>query len=149
MLEILWKNYPKNKICPVTESPQFQDMIRETFRYIFQFSSKTTTDVAAVSSLTLNRQDPGAVTRRSCVVIGKTLPSRKPSPLQEHKFFGCRFLIWRGMQRKMVITAVYLRVRCMSLTWNPWANLTLTLFYLRSKISYRSAKNPYRCSARL
>ena len=50
------------------------------------------------------------------VVIGKTLPSRKPSPLQEHKIFGCRYLIRRGVHRKMVITTVYLRVRCMSLT---------------------------------
>ena len=50
------------------------------------------------------------------VVIGKTLPSRKPSPLPEHKIFGCRYLIRRGVHRKMVITTVYLRVRCMSLT---------------------------------
>ena len=52
----------------------------------------------------------------SGVVIGKTLPSRKPSPLQECKIFGCRYLIRRGVHRKMVITTVYLSVRCMSLT---------------------------------
>ena len=50
------------------------------------------------------------------VVIGKTLPSRKPSPLQEHKVFALRFLIWKGVHRKMVITRMYLRVRCISLT---------------------------------
>ena len=50
------------------------------------------------------------------VVIGKTPPSKKPSPLQEHKMFACRYLIRRGVHRKMVITTVYLTVRCMSLT---------------------------------
>ena len=50
------------------------------------------------------------------VVIGKTLPLRKPSPLQEHKVFAWRFLIRRWAHRKMVITRMYLRVRCMSLT---------------------------------
>ena len=56
------------------------------------------------------------MSQQAGVVIGKTLPSRKPSPLQEHKIFGCRYLIRRGVHRKMVITTVYLRVRCMSLT---------------------------------
>ena len=50
------------------------------------------------------------------VAVGKTLPSRKPSPLQEHKVFAWRFLIRREVHRKMVITRMYLRVRCMSLT---------------------------------
>ena len=68
------------------------------------------------------------------VVIGKTPPSKKPSPLQEHKIFACRYLIRRGVHRKMVITTVYLTVRCMSLTWNPCVTLTLRLFYLTSKI---------------
>ena len=58
------------------------------------------------------------------VAVGKPLPSRKPSPLQEHKVFAWRFLIRRGVHRKMVITRMYLRVRCMSLTWNPCATLT-------------------------
>ena len=50
------------------------------------------------------------------VAVGKTLPSKNPPPLQEHKIFGCRYLIRRGVHRKMVITRMYLRVRCMSLT---------------------------------
>ena len=50
------------------------------------------------------------------VAVGKTLPSKKTPPLPEHKIFGCRYLIRRGVHRKMVITRMYLRVRCMSLT---------------------------------
>ena len=50
------------------------------------------------------------------VAVGKTLPSKKPSPLQEHKVYAWRSLIQRGVHRKMVITRMYLRVRCMSLT---------------------------------
>ena len=50
------------------------------------------------------------------VAVGKTLPSKKPSPLPEHKIFGCRYLIRRGVHRKMVITRMYLRLRCMFLT---------------------------------
>ena len=45
------------------------------------------------------------------VAVGKNPPLRKPSPLQEYKVFAWRFLIRRGVHRKMVITRMYLRVR--------------------------------------
>ena len=74
---------------------------------------------AAIASTAKRRVTVGVNARSpftTPVAVGKTLPSKKPSPLQEHKIFGCRYLIRRGVHRKMVITRMYLRVRCMSLT---------------------------------
>ena len=67
----------------------------------------------------INLLIPSVTTLRSLstsVAVGRTLPLRKPSPLQEHKVFAWRFLIQMGVHRKIVITRMFLRVRCMSLT---------------------------------
>ena len=45
----------------------------------------------------------GRILFSSPVAVGKTLPSRKPSPLQEHKFFCCRFLSQRGCREKWLL----------------------------------------------
>ena len=51
----------------------------------------------------INLLIPSVTTLRSLstgVAVGRTLPSRKPSPLQEHKVFAWRFLIQRGGAQK-------------------------------------------------
>ena len=56
------------------------------------------------------------VMSEASVVIGKTPPSENTPPFTGAQIFAWSFLIRRDVQRKMVITTVYLRVRCMSLT---------------------------------
>ena len=64
----------------------------------------------------------------------KNPPLEKTVPFTGAQNLWLQISNLEGVHRKMVITTVYLRVRCMSLTWNLCVTLTLRLFYLRSKI---------------
>ena len=109
-----------------SSNPKFPQIILHTELILLQEISKKYYNYKAHPVHTDRRHPPASVphvskhsTRQNKtpgVVIGKTPPSKKPSPLQEHKMFACRYLIRRGVHRKMVITTVYLTVRCMSLT---------------------------------
>ena len=75
-----------------------QDVVftKEKGRVYFAEMRKISTDLYDQGLLTPLQPVP-------IVVIGKTLPSRKPSPLQERKIFGCRYLIWRGCTEKWLL----------------------------------------------
>ena len=66
---------------------------------------------------------------RPGVVIGKTPPLKTP-PFTGVRVGDRRFLIWREMQPNAINTTMYLGVRCISMTQNPFMTLTLTQFYL-------------------